>query len=60
MINPDGTPNTAHSTNPVPCILIDSHFKKIKNGRLADLAPTLLTMMGVEVPEEMTGEVLVS
>lgn len=59
MINPDGTPNTAHSTNPVPCILIDSHYDKIKNGKLADLAPTLLTMMGVEIPKEMTGEVLV-
>ncbi len=59
MINIDGTPNTAHTTNPVPCILIDSHYKKIKNGKLADLAPTLLTMMGVEIPVEMTGEVLV-
>lgn len=58
-INPDGTPNTAHSLNPVPCILIDSHFKKIKNGRLADLAPTLLTLMGIEIPKEMTGEILV-
>ncbi|CAN5909177.1 2,3-bisphosphoglycerate-independent phosphoglycerate mutase [soil metagenome] len=60
MINPDGTPNTAHSTNPVPCILIDANYKKIKNGKLADLAPSLLTMMGIDVPEEMTGEVLVS
>jgi 2,3-bisphosphoglycerate-independent phosphoglycerate mutase len=59
MINADGTPNTAHTTNPVPCILIDAHYKKIKNGRLADLAPTLLKLMNVEVPEEMTGEVLV-
>jgi 2,3-bisphosphoglycerate-independent phosphoglycerate mutase len=59
MINADGTPNTAHTTNPVPCILIDAHYKKIKNGRLADLAPTLLKLMNVEIPEEMTGEVLV-
>lgn len=59
MINSDGTPNTAHTTNPVPCILIDSHYKKIKKGRLADLAPTLLTLMGVAIPKEMTGDVLV-
>ncbi|MCX6310050.1 MAG: 2,3-bisphosphoglycerate-independent phosphoglycerate mutase [Bacteroidetes bacterium] len=59
-INPDGTPNTAHSLNPVPCILIDSHFKKIKDGRLADMAPTLLKIMGIEIPKEMTGEVLVN
>ncbi len=58
-INPDGSPNTAHTLNPVPCILIDSCYKKIKNGRLADLAPTLLTLMGIEIPGEMTGEVLV-
>ena len=60
MINEDGSPNTAHTTNPVPCILIDEHFKKIKNGRLADIAPTLLTLMHVEIPKEMTGEVLVN
>ncbi len=60
MINEDGTPNTAHSLNPVPCILIDDQYKKIKNGRLADLAPTLLKLMGVEIPREMTGEILVN
>ncbi len=59
MINPDGTPNTAHTTNPVPCILIDKEHKSIRDGRLADLAPTILTLMKLEVPEEMTGEVLV-
>ncbi len=59
MINPDGSPNTAHTTNPVPCILIDDHFKKINNGRLADLAPTILTLMGIAIPNEMTGGVLV-
>src|SRR6218665_254067 len=59
MINPDGSPNTAHTTNPVPCILIDSTHKSIKTGKLADIAPTLLKLMGVEIPAEMTGEVLV-
>ena len=59
MINADGSPNTAHTLNPVPCVLIDPRFKKINNGRLADLAPTLLTMMGVAIPEEMTGTILI-
>ena len=59
MINPDGSPNTAHTTNPVPCILIDPEFKEIKNGKLADIAPTILTIMGIPVPKEMNGEVLV-
>ena len=58
-INDDGSPNTAHSTNPVPCWLIDNDYKEIKPGRLADLAPTILHMMGVEAPAEMEGEVLV-
>ncbi|HEU4718817.1 MAG TPA: 2,3-bisphosphoglycerate-independent phosphoglycerate mutase, partial [Bacteroidia bacterium] len=58
MINPDGTPNTAHTTNPVPCILIDSDHKKISNGRLCDIAPTLLTLMNIPVPAEMEGKVL--
>ena len=57
-INPDGTPNTAHSTNPVPCILIDSNYKKIAGGKLGDLAPTILKLMGIEIPKEMDGEVL--
>jgi 2,3-bisphosphoglycerate-independent phosphoglycerate mutase len=59
-INPDGSPNTAHSLNPVPCILIDKDYKKIKNGILADIAPTLLTIMEMEIPKDMTGNVLVS
>jgi 2,3-bisphosphoglycerate-independent phosphoglycerate mutase len=58
-INPDGTPNTAHTTNPVPCILIDPTYKTIRNGRLADIAPTLIRLMGLEVPKEMEGEILV-
>jgi 2,3-bisphosphoglycerate-independent phosphoglycerate mutase len=49
-INKDGTPN------PVPCILIDSDYKKINNGILADVAPTVLKIMGIEQPEEMTGK----
>jgi 2,3-bisphosphoglycerate-independent phosphoglycerate mutase len=59
MINDDGTPNTAHTTNLVPCILVDNDFKpKMKDGKLGDLAPTILTLMGVPVPHEMTGNVL--
>lgn len=58
-INDDGSPNTAHSLNPVPCILIDKQYKSIKNGILADVAPTLLRVMGLPIPEEMTGKILV-
>lgn len=62
MINvEDGTPNTAHTTNNVPCILIEPESKhKIKDGKLADIAPTLLTLMDISVPSEMTGEVLLN
>ena len=59
-INPDGTPNTAHSLNPVPCILVSNQYKKINNGILADVAPTILAIMGMDIPEEMTGKVLIS
>jgi 2,3-bisphosphoglycerate-independent phosphoglycerate mutase len=58
-VNPDGSPNTAHSLNPVPCILVSNRFKKINNGILADVAPTILKLMGLEIPKEMTGKVLV-
>jgi 2,3-bisphosphoglycerate-independent phosphoglycerate mutase len=58
-LNEDGSPNTAHSLNPVPSILISDDYKTIKEGILADVAPTLLTIMGVDIPEEMTGKVLV-
>ncbi len=59
-INPDGSPNTQHSLNPVPFFIIDNDFKgSIKPGKLGDIAPTILTMMGLEVPKEMTGEILV-
>ncbi|PQV51109.1 phosphoglycerate mutase [Jejuia pallidilutea] len=59
MINPDGTPNTAHTTNPVPIILIDKELKNIKDGILGDLAPTILKLIGVEQPEAMTQHPLV-
>jgi len=59
MVNPDGTPNTAHTTNPVPLILVDDDIKNIKDGVLGDIAPTILKMMGIEKPEVMTGEALV-
>ncbi|MDR4987627.1 MAG: 2,3-bisphosphoglycerate-independent phosphoglycerate mutase [Bacteroidales bacterium] len=58
-INDDGSPNTAHTTNPVPCWLIDNDYNEIRPGRLADLAPTILHIMGLEAPEEMEGDVLV-
>ncbi len=57
MINQDGSPNTAHTTNPVPCFFISESNPgfEIENGTLADLAPTVLTLMGIQVPVEMTG-----
>jgi 2,3-bisphosphoglycerate-independent phosphoglycerate mutase len=54
MMNPDGSPHTAHTTNPVPFILIDKEIKSIKSGILGDIAPTILDLMGVEKPTEMT------
>lgn len=54
MINPDGSPNTAHTTNPVPILLVDSEKKKIKNGVLGDVAPTILDLMEVTRPKAMT------
>ncbi|WP_292010592.1 2,3-bisphosphoglycerate-independent phosphoglycerate mutase [Chryseobacterium sp.] len=60
MINPDGTPNTQHSTNLVPFIVMDKdHTWNLKSGKLGDVAPTILKVMGVEIPSVMTGEVLV-
>ncbi|MDQ1265009.1 MAG: 2,3-bisphosphoglycerate-independent phosphoglycerate mutase, partial [Bacteroidota bacterium] len=58
-INEDGSPNTAHSLNPVPCILISEEYKKIEQGILADVAPTILTILGMEIPNAMKGKVLV-
>ena len=59
MINDDGTPNTAHTTNLVPCILVDDAYEgKLKDGKLGDLAPTILKLMGIAAPKQMTGDVL--
>ena len=55
MINPDGSPNTAHTTNPVPIILVDKELKTIHDGVLGDLAPTILELIGIEKPAVMTG-----
>jgi len=59
MVNPDGSPNTAHTTNPVPLILVDDDIKQIKDGVLGDIAPTILKMMGIEQPQAMTRKALV-
>ena len=59
MINPDGSPNTAHTTNPVPIILIDKDLKHINNGVLSDLAPTILKLIGIEQPAIMTRHSLI-
>lgn len=59
-INEDGSPNTAHSMNPVPVFLLDDHYKNLKDGKLADIAPTILKIMGIDMPKEMTGEILIS
>ena len=59
-INEDGTPNTAHSLNPVPCVYVTKNTGcKIQNGILADVAPTILTIMGMQQPAEMTGKSLI-
>ena len=60
MINEDGSPNTAHTTNLVPCILIDKDFHHIQDGKLGDIAPSILKLMNVSIPEIMTGQILVS
>ena len=59
MINPDGSPNTAHTTNPVPIILVDPDIKEIRNGILADVAPTILDLLGVEQPAVMDRKSLI-
>lgn len=60
LVNEDGSPNTAHTTNPVPLFVIDSNWHgTVKPGKLGDIAPSILHMMGLPVPKEMTGEILV-
>jgi len=59
MINPDGSPNTAHTTNPVPIILVDKELKHVDDGVLGDIAPTILKLMGIPQPEAMTRHPLV-
>lgn len=58
MINPDGSANTAHTTNPVPFILVDPEVREVKDGILGDIAPTILKLMGVKQPELMTQKAL--
>jgi len=59
IVNEDGTPNTAHTLNLVPFFIIDKTWKgKINTGKLGDLAPSILKMMGLEIPAQMTGNVL--
>jgi 2,3-bisphosphoglycerate-independent phosphoglycerate mutase len=59
MINDDGSPNTAHTKNPVPLFLIDNELKpQLHDGKLADIAPTVLKLMDIEKPKEMTGVAL--
>lgn len=59
-LNEDGSVNTAHSLNPVPIVVVSDRYKKVQDGILADVAPTMLTMMGIDIPCEMNGKVLVS
>lgn len=60
LVNEDGSPNTAHTLNPVPFFIIDKEWKgQVKTGKLGDLAPTILTVMGLPVPKEMTGNILI-
>lgn len=59
MINEDGSPNTAHTTNPVPIIIVDKNIKSVKNGILADIAPTVLKLIGIDKPEVMNRESLI-
>ena len=59
MVNSDGSPNTAHTSNPVPVILVDTEKKKIKEGILGDIAPTILDLLDIDVPDKMTQKSLI-
>ena len=59
-INDDGSSNTSHTINPVPCFALNTGFDKINDGILADIAPTILKTMKLEIPEEMTGKILIN
>ena len=59
-INKDGSPNTAHSMNPVPCFMINTPFDRVNDGKLGDIAPTILKIMGIEIPIDMTGNNLIN
>jgi len=60
MMNEDGSPNTQHTTNPVPFILAQKDIEwNVEHGTLGDIAPTILTLMGIEIPTEMTGNIIV-
>ncbi len=59
MMNEDGTPNTSHTTFPVPLVMVDKDLKHIKDGVLGDMAPTILKLMGIVQPETMTQKPLV-
>jgi 2,3-bisphosphoglycerate-independent phosphoglycerate mutase len=59
MFNPDGSVNTAHTTNPVPIIIVDKDIKEVKDGILGDIAPTVLKLIGIQQPSEMTQKSLI-
>ncbi|MBQ2395388.1 MAG: 2,3-bisphosphoglycerate-independent phosphoglycerate mutase, partial [Alistipes sp.] len=58
--NPDGSPNTAHSLNPVPLIVVSDNVAAVKDGALCDIAPSILSLMGIQQPEDMTGHSLIT
>jgi 2,3-bisphosphoglycerate-independent phosphoglycerate mutase len=60
VVNPDGSPHTSHTTNPVPVIVISDEATELKDGKLADIAPTILDLLGIEQPSEMTGSSLIA
>jgi 2,3-bisphosphoglycerate-independent phosphoglycerate mutase len=60
MLEPDGSPNTAHSTNPVPLIVTDDGIRLLEGGILADIAPTVLELVGIDQPRQMTGRSLIA